>query len=298
MELVATLIAAPAGTRLTDRTAGRVRGAFEEAGAEAGAPVWLAEGIACEFAFGGLALDAARAIAREAPGGGAFDLVVQPDGDRRKRLLIADMDATIVSGETLDELAAHAGLKHRIAEITARAMRGEVDFEGALRERVGMLRGLPMEALAKTLGAISLTPGARTLVQTMRAHGAHTVLVSGGFRFFTRHVAAEAGFHEELANELVVEDGRLTGDIAEPILDREAKLQALHRCAAEHDIPLSATLAAGDGANDLPLILAAGLGVAFHAKPVVAAAAPASISHGDLTALLYIQGYARREFTG
>jgi phosphoserine phosphatase len=295
MEQVATLVAA-AGARLTDGDIAGVRRTLEAAGAGAAEPTWLAEGTAGEFAFGGLALDAARAIARDNFADAAFDLVVQPAAGRRRRLLIADMDATIVTGETLDELAAHAGLKDRVAEITARAMRGEIDFKGALRERVGMLRGLPVEALNETLAAISLTAGARTLVQTMRAHGAYTVLVSGGFRFFTRHVAAQVGFHQEQANDLVIADGRLTGEVAEPILDKEAKLQALQRYASEKGVPLSATLATGDGANDLPMIKAAGLGVAFHAKPVVVAAAPASIRHGDLTALLFIQGYSRGEF--
>jgi len=199
-------------------------------------------------------------------------------------------------GETLDELADKAGIKDQVAEITARAMRGEIDFKAALFERVKMLKDLPVDRLDQTLAGIALTPGARTLVRTMRAHGAFTILVSGGFRFFTRHVAAIAGFHEHQANDLIIEDDRLTGRVAEPILDKEAKLVLLNRSAAEKKIPLSASLTTGDGANDLPMLQAAGLGVAYHAKPVVEAAAPAAIRNGDLTALLYLQGYNFSEF--
>ena len=206
------------------------------------------------------------------------------------------MDSTIVVGETLDELAGQAGIKDQVADITARAMRGEIDFKAALFERVNMLKDLPVDRLDQTLAGTALTPGARVLVQTMRAHGAFTVLVSGGFRFFTRHVAAMAGFHEEHANDLIIEGGRLTGRVAEPILDKQAKLDLLNRYAAERQIPLSATLTTGDGANDLPMLQAAGLGVAYHAKPVVEAEAPAAINNGDLTALLYVQGYKFSEF--
>jgi phosphoserine phosphatase len=296
MELVATLISAPDRPRLTAKKVAAAARSISEAGGEADTPKWLADDLACDIHFGGLDLAAARTLARGIVAEEEFDLVVQPRKGRRKQLLIADMDATIVTGETLDELAAHAGLKEEISAITARAMRGEIDFKTALRERVDKLKGLPVDALSETLAATKLTAGARTLVQTMRAHDAYTVLVSGGFRFFTRAIASQVGFHEDQANDFIIEDDRLSGKVVEPILDKEAKLTALQDYANQRALPLSATLATGDGANDLPMITAAGLGVAFHAKPMVEAEAPASIRWGDLTALLYLQGYSKPEF--
>ena len=297
MDLVATLIADP---RRADLTADKVT-AFQEMVADNGgvarAPRWLGAGRACDMEFDEWNLPDSRALARTEFAAAEFDVVIQPREGRRKQLLIADMDSTIVTGETLDELAAHAGLKEQISEITARAMRGEIDFKTALRERVGKLAGLPVDALAKTLATTALTSGARTLVQTMRAHGAYTVLVSGGFRFFTRDIAAQVGFHEELAYDFIIAGDHLTGNVAEPILDKDAKLRALNDYAAQRNLPISATLATGDGANDLPMITAAGLGVAYHAKPIVEADAPASIKWGDLTALLYVQGYSQAEFS-
>jgi phosphoserine phosphatase len=221
----------------------------------------------------------------------AIDAIATPTEGRRKALLVADMDSTIVSGETLDELADFAGLKPRIAEITARAMNGELDFKAALRERVGMLKGLPVAALEQTWQRIRLTPGARGLVATMRAHGAFAVLVSGGFSFFTSRVAALCGFDLHRSNVLLDDGSVLTGRVAEPILDRDTKLATLIRLAAERGLPLSATLAVGDGANDLDMLRAAGLGVAFRAKPIVAKAAEARVDHADLRALLFAQGY-------
>ncbi|MFN3859544.1 MAG: phosphoserine phosphatase SerB [Caulobacter sp.] len=225
------------------------------------------------------------------------DLCVQPAAGRRKRLLIADMDSTIIGCECLDELADFAGVKAQVAEITERAMRGELEFEGALRERVAMLRGLGLEALEACYEArVRLNPGARTLVRTMAAGGARCLLVSGGFSFFTARVAAAAGFHEDRANTLI-DDGRaLTGLVGEPILGREAKLASLKGEAARLGLGADETLAVGDGANDLAMIEAAGLGVAYRAKPVVAARAHARIDHSDLTALLYFQGYRAGEF--
>jgi phosphoserine phosphatase len=225
------------------------------------------------------------------------DLCVQPAAGRRKRLLIADMDSTIIGCECLDELADFAGLKTEVAEITERAMRGEIAFEPALRERVAMLKGLPLDDLQRCFDArVRLNPGARTLVATMAANGARCLLVSGGFEFFTERVARAAGFQAQRANRLLEAGGRLTGEVAEPILGREAKLAALQGEAAALGIPLSDTLAVGDGANDLAMIQAAGLGVAYRAKPVVAAQADARVDHADLTALLYFQGYADAEF--
>ena len=226
-----------------------------------------------------------------------LDWCLQPLAGRRKRLLVADMDSTIINVECLDELAAFAGKKAEISAITERAMRGELAFEGALRERVAMLKGLSTEALHAAYDQrVRLNPGARTLVRTMAAHGARCVLVSGGFTFFTRRVAAAAGFHADRANTLVEADGRLAGEVAEPILGREAKLAALREEAAALGAPLADTLAIGDGANDLAMIEAAGLGVAYRAKPIVAAQADARVDHADLTALLYFQGYAADAF--
>ncbi len=225
------------------------------------------------------------------------DYCVQPAEGRRKRLLIADMDSTIINVECIDELADFAGVKDKVAAITERAMRGDLDFEAALRERVAMLKGLPLADLQRAYDErVRLNPGARTLVRTMTAHGAKAFLVSGGFSFFTRRVAEAAGFDANRANTLVEADGVLAGTVGEPILGREAKLAALCEEAAALGVPLSATLAVGDGANDLAMIAASGLGVAYRAKPIVAAQAHAKVDHADLTALLYFQGYRADEF--
>ena len=227
------------------------------------------------------------------------DIALVPLPNRRKRLLIADMDSTMIGQECIDELADFAGLKAEVAVITERAMRGELDFEAALRERVAMLSGLPAETIARTYEErITFTPGGRTLVATMRASGGYAALVSGGFTAFTERVAAALGFDEHRANTLIVEDGQLAGTVAQPILGREAKLARLEAICAERNIALEDALAVGDGANDLAMIGAAGLGVAFRAKPATAAAADAAITHGDLTALLFLQGYRRDEFAG
>ena len=226
-----------------------------------------------------------------------IDLCAQPLAHRLKRLLIADMDSTIIGCECLDELADFAGLKAEVAAITERAMRGEVDFEAALRERVAMLKGLPLADLDRCYKErVRLNPGARTLVRTMAANGARCLLVSGGFDVFTRRVAEAAGFHLDRANRLIEADGVLAGLVAEPILGREAKLAALTHEAAALGLDLVDTLAVGDGANDLDMIRAAGLGVAYRAKPLVATQADARLNHADLTALLYFQGYSADRF--
>ncbi|WP_135465962.1 phosphoserine phosphatase SerB [Crenalkalicoccus roseus] len=293
MSHVLTLVAPPGG--LTPAQLGEVRAALQDLGASAGTPDWLAPGEAADLPFAGLSPDQADAAARAALAGAPVDAIAQEAEGRRKRLLLADMDSTIVTGETLDELAAYAGLKERIAEITRRAMNGELDFRAALVERVSMLAGLPVSALERTWEATALTPGAVELVRTMRRAGAHCALISGGFSFFTERVAERAGFHAHYSNTLVVEEGKLTGRVGQPILDRDAKLATLKRLAAEHGLPLSAALAVGDGANDLDMIRAAGLGVAFRAKPVVAAAARARVDHADLRALLFAQGFRAEE---
>ncbi|MBX6328078.1 MAG: phosphoserine phosphatase SerB [Pseudolabrys sp.] len=226
-----------------------------------------------------------------------IDVVIQPAGKRRKRLFLADMDSTMIQQECIDELADYVGLKAHVAAITERAMRGDIAFEPALRERVALLRGLPISVVNDVVrDRIRLTPGARTLVATMRAHGAHTCLVSGGFTLFADRIAAMIGFDEVRANTLTLDGERLAGTVAEPIFGRAQKHATLVGLCRRLGLDKSETLVAGDGANDLDMIADAGLGVAFHAKPPVAAAAPARIDHADLTALLYVQGYRRQEF--
>lgn len=238
-----------------------------------------------------------RARAEQAMAYKPVDICAQLAEGRRKSILIADMDSTIIGCECLDELADFAGLKDRISAITERAMRGEIEFESALRERVALLEGLPLEALEQTLSErVRLNPGAATLVRTMAASGARCVLVSGGFEFFTERVAEMAGFAAQRANRLIDDGSALTGKVAEPILGREAKLAALNEEAHARGVDLSETLAVGDGANDLAMIISAGLGVAYRAKPVVAGQADARVDHADLTALLYFQGYGADEF--
>jgi phosphoserine phosphatase len=239
-----------------------------------------------------------RLAASEALGDAPVDLCIQPWEGRRKRLLVADMDSTIIGVECLDELADFAGVKAEVSAITERAMRGEIGFEGALRERVGMLKGLPLSALEQCYAErVRLNPGARTMIATMAAHGARCVLVSGGFTFFTSRVAQEAGFHDQRANTLIDDGaGALTGEVGMPILGREAKLTALNEEAAALGVTPREAIAIGDGANDLAMIEAAGLGVAYRAKPLVAAQADAKIDHADLTALLYFQGYRHEQF--
>ena len=292
MDSVLTLVADPRRADLKLKDVAYTADALANAGADLGEPVWLAEGLACDLPFQGIAHGLARQCGRQH----RFDCAVQPIAGRRKGLLIADMDSTMITGETIDEIAAHAGIGPEIAAITARAMNGELNFEEALRERVGRLRGLDAEVLNKVRDSLEFTPGGRALVMTMRAHGAHTVLVSGGFTFATTHVRAQCGFHEDRANTLLIEAGHLTGAVADPILGLEAKLASLIAFRDQLGLAPEATLAVGDGANDLAMIEAAGMGVAFHAKPVVAEKARFRVNHGDLTALLYFQGYGASEF--
>jgi phosphoserine phosphatase len=256
---------------------------------------WLSPGRALDIPFDHdpvQVLERARHHFRDQP----VDVNVVPAADRRKKLLIADMDSTIIGCECLDELADMAGLKTKVSAITEKAMRGELDFAAALRERVAMLKGLPLTALERVYAErIRLNPGARTLVATMKKHGAHTLLVSGGFTFFTSRVAKDAGFEADQANILLDDGSALTGEVREPILGREAKLAALEKAARLLNLKAAETLAVGDGANDLGMIERAGLGVAYRAKPIVAQAAGARVTHGDLSALLYLQGYSDDE---
>ncbi|MEO6840636.1 MAG: phosphoserine phosphatase SerB [Bradyrhizobium sp.] len=296
MSLVATLICHPANPALDSTVVDGARAIL----AEAGPAHWLFDEVAVDIPF-----DSSEPIAaivtrlQQARGDLPIDVVVQSRIDRRKKLFLADMDSTMIGQECIDELADFAGLKAHVAAITERAMRGEIAFEPALRERVALLKGLAVSVVDDVLKQrITLTPGGRELVATMRAHGGYTCLISGGFTLFTNAVAAMIGFQENRANELKVADGKLTGKVAEPILGRAAKLATLVELRESFDLDNLDTIVVGDGANDLGMIEAAGLGVAYHAKPAVAAAAAARIDHGDLTALLYAQGYKREEFVG
>jgi phosphoserine phosphatase len=290
--LVATLIADPSTEPLSEATVDRAAQALN--GIERRR--WLDEGVAADLVFTG-DLKAKRAALESALSGDAIDVIVQPLAHRRKRLLIADMDSTLIGQECVDELAARVGVGERVAAITERAMRGEVAFAPALRERVALLQGLPETVIQDVLkDRITLSRGARTLVRTMRANGAYVAIVSGGFRQFTGAIRERLGADEDRANVLMIEGGRLTGQVMEPILGQDAKLHALKEIAAAMGLALDDTLAVGDGANDLPMLQAAGLGAAYRAKPKVAAGADARIEHTDLSALLYAQGFARKDF--
>jgi phosphoserine phosphatase len=294
MSLVATFICNPANPALEST----IVDGFLAVLPSAGTPHWLFNEVAVDIPFGGEGeVHKIEARLREIRGDLPIDIVVQPMAFRRKKLFLADMDSTMIGQECIDELADFAGLKQHVAGITERAMRGEIAFEPALRERVALLKDLPASVVDEVLASrIVPTPGGRELVMTMRAHGAYTCLVSGGFTLFTSAVAARLGFQENRANELVIADGRFTGVVREPIVGRAAKLDTLVELRESFDLDEIDTLAVGDGANDLGMIQAAGLGVAYHAKPAVSAAASARIDHGDLTALLYAQGYRRDEF--
>jgi phosphoserine phosphatase len=285
---IATLIAPPGALDPALVTA--LRGAWG-----GGDTRWLAPGEAAEFALPqvpGNREEVWQSLQAE-----GVDLVVQPGGGRRKAMLLADMDSTMIEQECIDELAEMAGVGAHVRAITARAMNGELDFEGALVERVALLRGLPETVIAEVLESrITPMPGGAALVATMRAAGGHTALVSGGFTAFTEAVAARLGFDEHRANTLRVEGGHLTGEVARPILGREAKVAALAEITARLGISEADVIAVGDGANDLGMLGRAGTGVALHAKPAVAAQCDIRIHHGDLTALLYIQGYGREDF--
>jgi len=292
MDSVVILIAAP-GSRAINPAIAKAAGEMTGSGAQ-----WLHEAEALQSFVGGAppGLGAElRQLVKDHP----IDVAIVPKENRRKRLIIADMDSTMIGQECIDELGALAGVGDRIKTITASAMKGELDFEAALKARLMLMKDLPEAAIAKVLSdRITFTPGGRTLIATMKANGAYAALVSGGFVQFTGHVARQLGFDEHRANELLMENGRLTGEVREPILGKDAKLAALREIARNRGIGLAETLAVGDGANDIPMLKASGLGVALHAKPKVREAASVSIAHGDLTALLYLQGYRRAEFAG
>ena len=290
MPHIVTLVAARAAATLQPATVARVRDAVR-----GGTPVPLSPGEAVDILCPG---PPDMTAVRAALEGEAVDALAVHSRGRRKGLLVADMDSTIVTGETLDELAAIAGVGEHVAAITTRSMNGEIDFAAALRERVALLQGLALAALEQTWMGVRLTPGARVLVATMRGHNATTALVSGGFTFFTARVAELCGFDVHRANTLLDDGAALTGEVGEPVLDRDAKLAVLQELATARGLRLAATLAVGDGANDLAMVTAAGMGVAYHAKPLVAAAARFRVDHADLRALLFAQGYPAAAFMG
>jgi len=286
---IATLIAA---LGLDDR--GLAQACEAIAALEPGAPCWIEPGIAADLPFSGDLKIARAGLEGLLP---KTDVVVQPAAGRAKRLLVADMDSTMITIECIDELADYAGIKPQIAEITERAMRGELDFEGALDARVALLKGLDAGVIDRCHAErVRIMPGAKALVRTMRANGARCVLVSGGFTVFADRVAQEIGFDRAVSNRLEIADGALLGTVTRPIVGAAAKRETLVAEAAEQGIGHEDVLAVGDGANDIPMIELAGLGVAYHAKPKTAAAAGARIDHNDLTALLYAQGYARKDW--
>ena len=286
MDCILVLIAAPGSAAIDTGVLAELRkcGAPE--------PRWLAPDEALEVAdFSG------REGFIDGLAGRPIDWAIVPAANRRKRLLIADMDSTMIRQECIDELGVVAGVGERIKDITARAMRGELDFEGALKERIRLLAGLDAAVIGQIIRErITFMPGGATLVATMKAHGAYTALVSGGFRQFTSSVAARLGFDEDQANDLIIRDGKLAGTVGEPIVGQAAKVEALNRIVTARGITPADVLAVGDGANDIPMLLAAGMGVALHAKPKVQEQARLRINHGDLTALLYLQGYEKADF--
>lgn len=287
---VVTLLTSPEKPSLESAMVENLRNAWGGGDAD-----WLALNEAAEFAVEAMPSNFWDVWESLQPEG--VDLVIQPAEGRRKKMLLADMDSTMIQQECIDELADEAGVGARVKDITARAMNGELDFEGALTERVGLLKGLPVSVIDKVLAErITLMPGGRELLATMKANGAYAALVSGGFTAFTAKVAAELGFDENRANTLLTEGDDLSGDVGRPILGREAKVQALEEITARLGISEAEVIAVGDGANDLGMLTRAGAGVALHAKPSVAAQCDVRINHGDLTALLYVQGYKKSEF--
>lgn len=294
MPLIATLISNPSSRSLSATLADKASAAVHASEVH-----WLAEREACDIVLpDGLDEDAATQLLRDAVADAPVDVAVQDPTSRRKKILIADMDSTMIDQECIDELADEVGLKEHVAAITARAMNNEIAFEPALRERVALLRDLDITIVDHIVrNRLTLAAGGQALVATMRANGAWTALVSGGFDVFTSRIAAMLGFHEDRANRLVEQNGRLSGEVVEPILGRAAKADALNEISARLNLTPADAIAVGDGANDLDMIRLSGTGVALHAKPSVAAQAKVRIDHGDLTALLYLQGYRREEFS-
>jgi phosphoserine phosphatase len=293
MTMVLTLIAGARGRQNLPRLAS----AAADAAGIVGEPTWLADD-ACDLVLDAANPTFAEAAARAVVGDAEIDVLVQPVTNRRKRLLVADMESTIIENEMLDELADFIGRRQEVSEITRRAMNGEIDFTAALEARVGLLAGLPDHVLEEAARRIRLRAGARQLIATMRAAGAVTALVSSGFMIFAEAVAGELGFDHIVANRLDLTAGHIAGTVAPPIVTGESKRETLLTLAADHAVPLQGSMAVGDGANDLPMLAAAGIGIAFHAKPAVAASARWRLDHADLTGLLYAQGYREEEIVG
>lgn len=294
--LVITLISNPDIFRLQDSFINQLQRALHQAGANTHHTNWLAEGEACDIPFDSLHINNAKAICLSHINGAPIDYIIQPEAGRQKKMLISDMDSTIINQECIDEIAATLGIKDKVADITERAMNGELDFSDSLRERVSLLKGVPEEALGEIYqNHITFTDGAQPLLATCRAKDIHTVLVSGGFTFFTGNVSKELGFYAHHANTLLWEDGKLTGNVQEPILDKDAKVHFLKQHASEQQITIDDVIAVGDGANDLPMLQTAGLGVAFKAKPIVKEQANAYLDHTGLTSLLYAMGFKQSD---
>ena len=293
MTMVLTLIAGVGGRQTLPHLAGAVARVV----GISGDPSWLADD-ACDLVLAATSPTLAEAAARAVIGEAEIDVLVQPATNRRKRLLVADMESTIIENEMLDELADFIGRRQEVSEITRRAMNGEIDFTAALEARVSLLAGLPDHVLEEAACRIRLRAGARELIATMRSAGAVTALVSSGFMIFAKAVAVELGFDHVVANRLDLSSGRIAGTISPPIVTGESKRESLLSLAAEHDVPLQHSMAVGDGANDLPMLAAAGIGIAFHAKPAVASIARWRLDHADLTGLLYAQGYRKEEIVG
>ncbi len=291
MSLIATLISNPVDNAL-DQSLAKAAGES----VDTSQLTWLARDIACDIPLPDHIIDPQDKL-RNALGDSPIDIVIQPVENRRKKLLVADMDSTMIGQECLDEMAEMAGVGDKVRHVTARAMAGELDFEEALRSRLLLLEGFPVPKLVEVIKQrITLTPGARELVQTMKKHGAYSALISGGFTQFTAYVARQCGFDDHQANQLEIVKGILTGKPIEPVLGQKSKLRAITEMTLMHSLSFSQTMAVGDGANDISMLKRAGLGVAYHAKPAVREMANAVINHGDLTALLYMQGYKKSEF--
>lgn len=294
-ETVITIVSAESDG-LGDALASKIMAEIRSFGVDDVNYKWLERGKALDIFINIYNAELTEKLRAHFKGQGGFDVFIQQNDDtRKKRLLIADMDATIVVGETLDELADHVGLKEKVSAITERAMRGELDFEAALRERVGMLTGLPLTQVFEVVQSMQLSKGARTLVQTMKRHGARCVLVSGGFDFFTGQAASLCGFDAHFGNRLGLADEKLTGDVLSPIVDKSFKEKKLKEESANLNLPSAMTMAVGDGANDIPMLTAAGAGVGYFAKPAVLVATPFQVRYTDLTALLYMQGFSDKE---
>lgn len=292
-------IVAPKEGGIDENMQGKAAALVKQQGVESLSVEVLERGRAFDIIMGANTPELMRALREKFRDFGSLDIFVQPDDEhRKKKLLVADMDATMIEGETLDELAAHFGLKDKIAPITAKAMRGEIDFAEALAMRVKLLKGMPVQALYDTLNAVRYSAGAKTLIRTMNSRGAKCVLISGGFDLFTGAVAQTLGFYKNIGNRLGIADAKLTGEVIPPIVDKNTKKKTVEEEARLLQIDVKAVVSVGDGANDIPMLQAAGTGVGYFGKPAVVEATPHQIRHTDLTAILYMQGYKREEFAG